>query len=66
MQVMMLNLLRYNKQATSHITNTEDTISPLDSSVDKRLEVLTEACERNSSLLNEVNKLKLLVQNTLS
>ncbi|PON33659.1 hypothetical protein PanWU01x14_350950 [Parasponia andersonii] len=63
-EVMMLNLIQYAEPATSQLSNMK-VGSPLDSRIENRLEVLTEACERNSSLLNEVKKLKSLVQNSL-
>lgn len=54
----MLNLIRYDK-----VTMDKDG-SPLEYDVNKRLEVLIEACERNSSLLSEVEKLRSLVKNS--
>lgn len=56
----MLNLIRYDK-----VTMDRDG-SPLEMSIDKRFEVLIEACERNSSLINEVERLKTLVNNSHS
>nr|XP_023888217.1 transcriptional elongation regulator MINIYO [Quercus suber] len=54
---MMLNLIQYNKLPTSQMPDQNG--SPLErSSMEKRLEVLTEACEGNSSLLTVVDKLK--------
>lgn len=53
----MLNLIQYNK-----VTTDKDG-SPLDCNIDKRFEVLIEACERNSSLLSEVEKIRSLVKN---
>lgn len=61
----MLNLIRYTKPVTSLISNMK-VGSPLDSSIEERFEILTEACQRNSSLLSEVKNLKSLVQNGLS
>ncbi|XP_048337578.2 transcriptional elongation regulator MINIYO isoform X1 [Ziziphus jujuba] len=59
-EVIMLNLIRYDK-----VTMDRDG-SPLEMSIDKRFEVLIEACERNSSLINEVERLKTLVNNSHS
>lgn len=57
-QGMMLNLIRYNKPSTSKMLDRNGG-SPLERGrVEKRIEVLTEACEGNSSLLKEVEKLK--------
>ncbi|XP_050260875.1 transcriptional elongation regulator MINIYO isoform X2 [Quercus robur] len=54
---MMLNLIQYNKLTTSQMPDQNG--SPLErSSMEKRFEVLTEACEGNSSLLTVVDKLK--------
>ncbi|XP_030483763.2 transcriptional elongation regulator MINIYO isoform X2 [Cannabis sativa] len=61
-EVIMLNLIRYTKPEMLQNSNVKVSL-PLD--MEKRFEVLTEACERNSSLLNEVKKLKSLVQNDL-
>lgn len=53
----MLNLIQYNKLPTSQMPDQNG--SPLErSSMEKRFEVLTEACEGNSSLLTVVDKLK--------
>jgi hypothetical protein len=58
LQGMVLNLIRYNKPSTAK-TLDRNGGSPLErGSVEKRIEVLTEACEGNSSLLTEVEKLK--------
>ncbi|KAF3434785.1 hypothetical protein FNV43_RR21871 [Rhamnella rubrinervis] len=57
-EVIMLNLIQYDK-----VTTDKDG-SPLDCNIDKRFEALIEACERNSSLLGEVEKLRSLVKNT--
>ncbi|XP_042979275.1 transcriptional elongation regulator MINIYO [Carya illinoinensis] len=55
---MMMNLIRYNKPSASQMSD-QNGGSPLErSSIDKKMEVLTEACEGNSTLLTEVNKLK--------
>lgn len=55
LQGMMMNLIRYNKPSASD----QNGGSPLErSSIDKKMEVLTEACEGNSTLLTEVDKLK--------
>lgn len=57
-QGMMMNLIRYNKPSASQMSD-QNGGSPLErSSIDKKMEVLTEACEGNSTLLTEVNKLK--------
>lgn len=54
----MLNLLRCNKSSTNQMLD-QNGGSPIErSSIDKRIEVLAEACEGNSSLLVEVSKLK--------
>lgn len=54
----MLNLIRCNKSSTNQ-TLDQNGGSPMErSSIDKRIEVLAEACEGNSSLLVEVSKLK--------
>uniref|UniRef100_A0A2N9H6X8 RPAP1/MINIYO-like TPR repeats domain-containing protein n=1 Tax=Fagus sylvatica TaxID=28930 RepID=A0A2N9H6X8_FAGSY len=55
---MMLNLIRYKKPCTFQMPD-QNVGSPIErSSIEKKIEVLREACERNSSLLTEVNKLK--------
>ncbi|GMY32175.1 protein GLUTELIN PRECURSOR ACCUMULATION 3 isoform X4 [Fagus crenata] len=55
---MMLNLIQYKKPCTFQMPD-QNGGSPIErSSIEKRIEVLREACERNSSLLTEVNKLK--------
>jgi hypothetical protein len=57
LQGMMLNLIRYKKPCTFQMPN-QNGGSPIErSSIEKRIEVLRETCERNSSLLTEVNKL---------
>ncbi|KAF3965968.1 hypothetical protein CMV_009890 [Castanea mollissima] len=54
---MMLNLIQYNKLTTSQMPDQNG--SQLErNSMEKRFEVLTEACEGNSSLLTVVDKLK--------
>lgn len=56
---MLLNLIRYNKPSTS------DSGGQLDgekSWLEARLKVLVEACEGNSSLLTQVNKLKAVAE----
>ncbi|XP_061360089.1 transcriptional elongation regulator MINIYO [Gastrolobium bilobum] len=52
---MLLNLIHYNKPQTS---DTGEQLHEEKSWLDSRLKVLVEACEGNSSLLTEVNKLK--------
>ncbi|EXB94572.1 hypothetical protein L484_022889 [Morus notabilis] len=64
-EAMLLNLIQYEEKASSQTINLKDDLQ-LYSNINKRLDVLTEACEQNSSLLNEVKKLKSLVQNTVS
>jgi hypothetical protein len=60
LQGMMLNLIRYKKPCTFQMPD-QNGGSPLErSSIEKRIEVLREACEGNSSLLTEVDKLKSL------
>ncbi|XP_062086775.1 transcriptional elongation regulator MINIYO [Humulus lupulus] len=59
-EVIMLNLIRYIEPEMPQNCNVKVS---LPSDMEKRFEVLIEACERNSSLLNEVKKLKSLVQN---
>lgn len=54
-QGMMLDLLRYRKGFADAMK--EDTAAQT-RETEKRLEVLKEACEGNSSLLSEVEKLK--------
>lgn len=56
----MLDLIQYDKKASSQMLDLAS-----DSSINKKLEVLTEACERNSSLVNEVKKLKSLAESSV-
>ena len=57
----MLNLIQYNKPSTSK-TLDRNGGSPLErGGVERRIKVLTEACDGNSSLLTEVEKLKSLL-----
>ncbi|KAK9287736.1 hypothetical protein L1049_016176 [Liquidambar formosana] len=54
---MMLDFIQYNKPSASQ--NPEQNEGALQTSeIERRFEVLTEACEGNSSLLTEVEKLK--------
>lgn len=54
---MMLDLIRYYKPSTSHLPKLEGS-SLGTSNIEKRFKVLAEACERDSSLLTAVEKLK--------
>lgn len=56
-QGMMLDLLRYNSKGSGNSMEKEESGAER-SETEKRLEVLKEACEGNSSLLSEVEKLK--------
>ena len=56
----MLELIQYDEKASSQMPELAS-----DSSINKKLEVLTEACERNSSLVNEVKKLKSLAESSV-
>ncbi|KAJ7947247.1 transcriptional elongation regulator MINIYO [Quillaja saponaria] len=53
-----LHLIHYNKPSTPHINKRQDGSCLEKSRVDSRLNVLIEACDGNSSLLAEVEKLK--------
>lgn len=57
LQGMMLDLIRYKKSSPSTMIAQEEGASQA-STVRRRLEVLKEACEGNSSLLAEVEKLR--------
>ena len=61
----MLNLIQYNGQFASHIGQQKDATSS-DINIEKRLEILVEACRRTSSLLNVVKKLESLLQKSSS
>ncbi|TQD96299.1 hypothetical protein C1H46_018065 [Malus baccata] len=64
-EAMMLNLIQYNKPSIPHETKHEDGV-PVGNDVEKRLELLNETCELNSSLLAAVEKLKSSLKNNLS
>ncbi|XP_050108271.1 transcriptional elongation regulator MINIYO-like [Malus sylvestris] len=64
-EAMMLNLIQYNKASISHETKHEDGV-PVGNDFEKRLELLKETCELNSSLLADVEKLKSSLKNNLS
>ncbi|KAL5561276.1 hypothetical protein UlMin_031023 [Ulmus minor] len=64
-EVLMLNLIQYNGQFASHIAQQKDATSS-DINIEKRLEILVEACRRTSSLLNVVKKLESLLQKSSS
>ncbi|KAK1588222.1 hypothetical protein Q3G72_021100 [Acer saccharum] len=55
---MMLDLIQYSKPSTSHMLEQNGGSSLLQNNIEKRFEILTEACEGNSSLLILVEKLK--------
>lgn len=57
LQAMMLNLIQYNKPSASKIIKQEDG-APVGNAIEKRLELLIEACEGNSSLVTAVERLK--------
>ncbi|KAF8406781.1 hypothetical protein HHK36_008873 [Tetracentron sinense] len=56
---MVLDFIRYRKPAISQQPQWKEGSLLQTSELERRLEVLTEACEGNSSLLTEVEKLKL-------
>lgn len=56
-QGMMMDLIRYNKSSPSKMTAQEEGASQA-STVHGKLEVLKVACEGNTSLLAEVEKLR--------
>ncbi|XP_050363922.1 transcriptional elongation regulator MINIYO isoform X2 [Argentina anserina] len=56
-EAMMLNLIQYNKPSASQTFKQEDG-APAGAAIAKRLELLNEACEGSSSLLNAVKRLK--------
>ncbi|KAK9944284.1 hypothetical protein M0R45_009858 [Rubus argutus] len=56
-EVMMLNIIQYNKPSASQIIKQEDG-APVGNAIEKRLEFLIEACEGSSSLLTAVERLK--------
>lgn len=60
----MLNLIQYNKPSTSHRIKQEDG-SPAWNAIEKRLALLNEACEINSSLLAAVEKLRSSLKNKM-
>ncbi|RZC71561.1 hypothetical protein C5167_034741 [Papaver somniferum] len=53
-EAMMLDLIRYAKTGTSQ----EHKLEPETSEIEKRFKILTGACEGNSALLSQVEKLK--------
>ncbi|CAK7329428.1 unnamed protein product [Dovyalis caffra] len=55
---MMLELVRYYKPLTSHLPEKQEGLSLQVRNIEIRFEVLVEACDRDSSLLIEVEKLK--------
>ncbi|XP_008236093.1 PREDICTED: transcriptional elongation regulator MINIYO [Prunus mume] len=63
-EAMMLNLIQYNKPSTSHRIKQEDG-SPAWNAIEKRLALLNEACETNSSLLAAVEKLRSSLTNKM-
>ncbi|CAK7329429.1 unnamed protein product [Dovyalis caffra] len=54
---MMLELVRYYKPLTSHLPEKQEGLSLQVRDIEIRFEVLVEACDRDSSLLIEVEKL---------
>lgn len=58
LQRLMLNLVQYSKPSKSQMLeqNGGSSLQPTD--VEKRFEILTEACEGNSSLLIAINNLE--------
>lgn len=57
LQVMMLNLIQYNKPSASQTIKREDEAAA-GTAIAERLKLLSEACEGSSSLLTAVERLK--------
>ncbi|KAJ8765025.1 hypothetical protein K2173_010499 [Erythroxylum novogranatense] len=55
---MMLDFVGYNKPSTSHLDGEQQCLCLESCNMEKRFAVLVEACEGNSSLLVQVDKLK--------
>uniref|UniRef100_A0A1J3GAH0 RNA polymerase II-associated protein 1 n=1 Tax=Noccaea caerulescens TaxID=107243 RepID=A0A1J3GAH0_NOCCA len=64
---MMLDLVRYSKRCANEMEEEETATqtSESESEIERRMEVLKEACEGNSSLLSEVEKLKSALYGTM-
>lgn len=58
---MMLDLIQYSKPLASQMFEHNGGLSL--QQIEKRFEILKEACEGNSSLLTEVEKLKSCLKN---
>ncbi|GAB2225198.1 hypothetical protein Drorol1_Dr00005989 [Drosera rotundifolia] len=65
-QVMMLDLIRYRADSTLQKLGQNKCMHLDNDELNRRLEILAESCDRDSSLLNEVEKLKSLLHPQLS
>lgn len=61
----MLDLVRYSKRCANEMEEEEAATQTSESGIERRMEVLKEACEGNSSLLSEVEKLKSALYGTM-
>ncbi|KAL9265077.1 Transcriptional elongation regulator MINIYO-like protein [Drosera capensis] len=65
-QAMMIGLIRYRADSTLQQLRQNECMHSDNDELNRRLEILAESCDRDSSLLNEVEKLKSLLQPKMS
>ena len=63
---MMVDLIRYKMDPTFQKSGQEEVLSLQMSQLEERFKLLKEACEGNSSLLSEVEKLESSCKNSMA